>query len=261
MDGTASYKKEAFWYLFFLADIGFAATELSLESELQRILELEDEEHKFLLSQEMKPDYFCISSILLSSLAQMSEICKTKLLPHVESIMEAQRLDGGWRCAKNRSTGGRLEHSDSCPMDNQNILMLLSKYEAYREDARLNGAVDLLLKHWERRPEKWRPYGFGVGTQFMKLRYPEEKYGILRVLDVLSCYPRALRSEMFSSMFEAVKQKSLEGRYFAECLLNQSGDILAILISDRRRNPAAGLHFWWRGWKKENGSKRLSFSI
>ncbi len=216
MDGTAAYKKEAFWYLYFLADIGFTAADLSLESELQRILELEDENHKFLLSQEMKPDYFCISSILLSSLAQMSEVCKTKLLPHVDTILEAQRFDGGWHCAKSRAVGGRLEHSDSCPMDNLNILMLLSRYEAFREDPRLDGAIDLLLRHWESRDDKWRPYGFGVGTQYMKLRYPEEKYGILRVLDVLSCYPHALQSEACGSMFEAVKRKSPEGRYMAE---------------------------------------------
>jgi hypothetical protein len=224
MDGTASYKNEVFWYLYFLADIGFTATELSLESDLQRILELEDEEHKFLLSQEMKPDYFCISSILLYSLAQMSGVCKTKLLPHVETILAAQRLDGGWHCAKSRAIGGRLEGSDSCPMDNLNILMLLSSYESYREDSRLDGAIDLLLKHWEYRVDKWRPYGFGVGTQYLKLRYPEEKYGILRVLDVLSCYPRALRSEAFSSMFEMVKQKSPEGCYFAESVRRSFSD-------------------------------------
>jgi hypothetical protein len=109
-------------------------------------------------------------------------------------------------------------------MDNLNILMLLSSYESYREDSRLDGAIDLLLKHWEYRVDKWRPYGFGVGTQYLKLRYPEEKYGILRVLDVLSCYPRALRSEAFSSMFEMVKQKSPEGCYFAESVRRSFSD-------------------------------------
>ena len=219
LEGRASYKKEAFWYLYFLADIGFTAKDLSLVDEFKRIVTLEDEEHKFVLSKEMKPNHYCISSIFLYSLAKMSEDCKRKILPHVKSLIELQRLDGGWHCAKRRAVGEKLETSESCPMNNLNVLLLLSQYEEYRNDSRFNSAIDLLLSHWKNKEEHLRPYGFGVGTQFSKLRYPEPMYGILRVLDVLSMYPYAIKSNFFNSMLSDVREKSVDGRFSAESVV------------------------------------------
>lgn len=215
-EGKASYTKEVFWYLFFLADIGFTAKQLSIENEFNEIIKLEDKKHRFVLSKEMKPNYFCISSILLAAMARMSESIKIQLNPHLKTIMDSQRLDGGWHCAIKRSVGKSLQHTESCLMDNLNILLLLGQYDEFRTDPRLNGAIDLLINHWEKRNEKYRPYGFGIGTEFTRLRYPAFKYGILRVLDVLSLYPYAMNSEGFNNMLNYVQQKSSDGKYFAE---------------------------------------------
>lgn len=224
INGNASYNKEVFWYLYFLSDIGFSSDDLSLQNLFREIIKLQSENNRFVLSKEMKPDYFCISSILLSSMVRMSEECRNKIKAHVELLISKQRLDGGWHCAKNRAIGCKLENSESCPMDNLNILMLFSEYEEFRNDPRLNGAIDLLLSHWERRDEAWRPYGFGIGTQFKKLRYPEAKYSILRVLDVLSMYPYAIRSDAFKSMLSAVKEKSSNGKYTADSVMKSFSD-------------------------------------
>ena len=104
-------------------------------------------------------------------------------------------------------------------MDNLNILMLLGQYEKYRRDSRFNGGIDLLLKHWERREQKWRLSLFGIGRRFMSLEYPAVKYGILRVLDVLSLFPYAVESEGFKSMLDFVHKKSSNGKYFAESIV------------------------------------------
>ena len=184
-----SYTGNLFWYLFFLSDIGLPAAGLGLEESFNRIFEHEGDDHTFMLSKEMKPRYYCISSILLTSLARMSEDAKARLKPHIELLLEEQRIDGGWHCALSRAVGKAKEHSASCAMDNLNNLMLLAEYDEYRHSGRLEGAIDLLLNHWRRRDEPWRPYGFGIGTDFCKLRYPAFKYGILRVLDVLSRFP------------------------------------------------------------------------
>ncbi len=77
--------------------------------------------------------------------------------------------------------GAKNEISDSCPVDNLNNLKLSGEYEKFRYDPALNGALDLLLRHWERGGEGWQPYGFGIGTDYVKLRYPDIKYGILRL--------------------------------------------------------------------------------
>jgi hypothetical protein len=216
--GNISYTRELYWYLFFLSDIGFKAKELNIDGAFQKVLELENDHHKFLISKEMKPDYFCISSILLTALVRMSKDVKDRLRAHLEIIMGAQRLDGGWHCAKSRAAGQRLEESKSCLMDNLNILMLLAEYEEYINEPKLEGAIDLLLEHWRRRDEKWRPYGFGIGSEFKKLRYPVFKYGILRILDVLSRYPYGVKQVEFKDMLRFVVQKAENGQYRAESI-------------------------------------------
>ncbi len=214
--GEVSYTGDLYWYLFFLADIGFSAADLNLEPEFEKVLNLEDSHHRFVVSKEMKPDYFCISSILLTAIVRMLPETKEKLNSHLSVVMDSQRLDGGWHCAKSRAVGRKLEKTESCLMDNLNILMLLSEYYEYLKDPGLEGAIDLILEHWRRREEKWRPYGFGIGSEFKKLRYPAFKYGILRVLDVLSRYPYATKQSEFIEMFEFVKQKAEDGKLKAE---------------------------------------------
>ena len=215
---SVSYKQSLFWYLYFLSDIGFNADDLALHDDFTKLLALEDQNHKFHLSKEMKPDYFCISSILLTAMVRMDGDVKASLRPHLDVIMNAQRLDGGWHCAKNRAKGKKLEESPSCLMDNLNILMLLAEYEEFRTDAKLNSAIDLLLEHWDRQDEPWRPYGFGIGTAFKKLKYPAVTYGILRVLDVLSMYPYAVQQTAFQEMLDLVLQKAEDGHYQPEAV-------------------------------------------
>ncbi|MDW5562945.1 MAG: hypothetical protein SA339_06925 [Methanomassiliicoccus sp.] len=206
----------AFWDLYFLADIGLTIHDLGLEREVEEILNLQREDGSFVFQNNMKPRYYCISAILLSSLARMGYKNDPRLKKFVELLLKDQRLDGGWHCAMNRARGEKLESTESCPMDNLNILMLLGQYDKFRDDPQMNGAIDLILDHWARRAEPWRPYGFGIGTQFTKLRYPEVKYGILRVLDALSLFPHATKNPRFQDMLDNVIAKSKGGRYYAE---------------------------------------------
>ena len=109
-------------------------------------------------------------------------------------------------------------------MDNLSILMLLAEYEEHRNNPTLKSAIDILLEHWRRQYEPWRPYGFGIGTAFKKLKYPSVTYGILRVLDVLSIYPYALQKKAFHEMFDEVQQKAQDGRYQPEAVSKMFAD-------------------------------------
>ena len=55
-----------------------------------------------------------------------------------------------------------------------------------------------------------------MGKRFKSLQYPAVKYGILRVLDVLSLFPYAVKSRGFQNMLDFVHAKAIDGRYFAE---------------------------------------------
>lgn len=216
--GQMSYTStgNAFWDLFFLSDIGLRIEDINLQEEVENLFKLQLEDGTFILQSSMKPSYYCISSIVMASLAKMGYRDDPHILRFIDKILESQRLDGGWHCALNRAVGKKLQDSESCPMDNLNLLMLLAQYERFRRDPKLEGAIDLLLLHWKNRLQPWRPYGFGIGDQFLKLKYPATKYGILRALDVLSLYPYAVDKPEFQDMLSFVFSKAVDGKYYAE---------------------------------------------
>lgn len=208
----------AFWDLFFLSDIGLSISDIGMEKEVEAFFDLQREDGTFVLHEATKPRYYCVSAIVLSSLANMGYRDDVRILRFIDTVRNDRRLDGGWHCALNRARGKKLQDTESCPMDNLNVLMFFGRYERFRTDASMNGAIDLLLSHWSRRKEPWRPYGFGIGDQFLQLRYPAVKYGILRVLDVLSLYPYAARRDEFKEMLVQAESGSVDDRYWSSSI-------------------------------------------
>ncbi|OGO18836.1 MAG: hypothetical protein A2Z15_07175 [Chloroflexi bacterium RBG_16_50_11] len=149
-----------------------------------------------------------MSAILVASLAKMGYRDDPRVIKYIRAAINEQMRGGGWDCY-----GDSYGSGDSCPMDDMNILMLLGQYLDYRENPKLNGAIDHLLGHWE---DGTNRYGFGVGKRFRSLQYPAVKYGILRVLDVLSLFPYAVKNRAFQNMLDFVHAKAVNGRYFAE---------------------------------------------
>jgi hypothetical protein len=203
---------KAYWDLFFLADIGFSARDTGLDGIISEIFRFQTRDGSFIIPPNVQDNYFCMSAILLSSLAKMGYRDDPRLARYISAIMSAQCYDGGWHCYDDGSGMLRIE---SCPMDNLNILMLLGQYEQHRHNPKLSGAIDGLLSHWEERSHR---HGFGIGKRFRSLQYPAVKYGILRVLDVLSLFPYAVDSRAFQSMLDFVHGKAVNGRYSAEAV-------------------------------------------
>jgi hypothetical protein len=200
---------KAYWDLFLLADIGLTVRDLGLESEAEEVFRFQTEDGSFAIPPNVRNDYYCMSAILVSSLAKMGYKDDPRIGKYIRDALSTQMSNGGWDCY------GDGFGRESCPMDNLNILMLLGQYGQYRESPRLNGAIDLLLSHWE---ERTHLYGFGVGKRFKSLQYPAVKYGILRVLDVLSLFPYAVDSRAFRSMLDFVHRKAADGKYRAEMI-------------------------------------------
>jgi hypothetical protein len=199
---------KAYWDLFFLADIGFTVKELGLETGAEEIFKYQSRDGTFTMPPNVKDNYFCMSAILIASLARMGYRDDARVIKYARAALGAQMPGGGWDCY-----GESFNPEGSCPMDDINILMLLGQYQDYRENPKLNGAIDHLLRHWETGDNI---YGFGVGKRFRSLSYPAVKYGILRVLDTLSLFPYAVKSRGFKNMLDYVRGKAKDGRYFAE---------------------------------------------
>ena len=199
---------KAYWDLFFLADIGLSAKDTALENEAGEIFRFQSPDGSFTIPPNVRDNYFCMSAILLSSLAKMGYRDDPRILKYVRLAMNSRCNNSGWHCYDDAAS-----EIGACPMDNLNILMLLGQYESYRPSPLLQGPIDLLLEHWRTRSNL---HGFGVGRRFMSLQYPAVKYGILRVLDVLSLFPHAIASPDFQNMLDYVHNKAVDGRYFAE---------------------------------------------
>ncbi len=198
---------KAYWDLFFLADIGLKASESGLEDEVEEIFRFQGRGGSLVIPPNVQDNYFCMSAILLSSVARMGYRDDPRLVKYINAVMGARCYDGGWHCYDNSVP------IESCPMDNLNILMLLGQYERFRDSPDLRAAIDLLLRHWTGRENL---HGFGVGSRFRRLEYPAVKYGILRVLDVLSLFPYAMESPAFHDMLDFVRGRADgEGRYTA----------------------------------------------
>jgi hypothetical protein len=202
---------KAYWDLFLLADIGLTISDLKLDGEAEEIFRFQQRDGSFIIPPNVHDNYYCMSAILISSLAKMGYRDDSRLEKYIRIILNSQNFDGGWHCYNG---GFDTFNIESCPMDNLNILMLLGQYDKYRDSPMLKGAIDLLLRHWGSRG--WHPHGFGVGRRFMSLQYPAVKYGILRVLDVLSLFPYAVNSAAFQSMLDFVRHKAVDGKYYAE---------------------------------------------
>jgi hypothetical protein len=203
---------KAYWDLFFLADIGLSIVDLGLEREAEEIFRFQSPDGSFTIPPNVRDNYFCMSAILISSLAKMGYHDDPRILKYIRLVMDSRCNDSGWHCYRDEPDAPDI---GACPMDNLNILMLLGQYEPYRRSPALKGAIDLLLEHWRVRANL---HGFGVGQRFMSLQYPAVKYGILRVLDCLSLFPYAVASPDFQNMLDYVHNKAADGRYYAEAI-------------------------------------------
>jgi hypothetical protein len=219
---------KAYWDLFFLADIGLSVKDLSLEEQAEAIFRFQSPDGSFTMPPNVQEHYFCMSAILVASLAKMSYRDDPRVEKYIRLALNSRSNDGGWYC----HYFGYDPYVESCPMDNMNILMLLGQYDKYRENPQLHSAVDRLLAHWRVRAH-W--HGFGIGRRFRSLQYPAVKYGILRVLDVLSLFPYAIAQPDFQNMLECVHNKAAAGRYFAEAAEPAYADFDFALMNEPSR--------------------------
>jgi hypothetical protein len=205
-----------YWDLFFLADIGLNARDLNLNQEIEGFLGSQSLKGTFITEFGMEPSYFCKSAILLSSIARLGYQGDPHVKKYIQLLLSSQRSDKGWYCNPNHDIGAPLQDEPSCPQDNLNILLLLGQYAEYRDNPRFNGAIDLLLKHWEMRHMGVQIVYFGVGRRYQSLQYPATRYGILRVLDAISLFPYSWKQASFHNMLNFVRKKAVNGKYCVE---------------------------------------------
>lgn len=133
---------------------------------------------------------------------------------HLAGLVET----GGWRCVAAPALGrfrGPGRKTDPCPIANVIALKALSLAPAWRDTPATRAGAEAVLGCWQRRATE-KPYLFGMGTDFRKLKYPLMWYDILHVTDVLSRFPFVHADTRFREMLAIIQaQADNQGRYIA----------------------------------------------
>jgi hypothetical protein len=158
----------------------------------------------------------CDAPTLLYALQTFGLTSDVRLQPalnHMVGLVE----NNGWHCSVAPELGkfhGPGRRTDPCPIANVLVLKALSTSQFQSHPVVQNG-IDALLQLWENRTSQ-KPYLFGMGSDFCKLKYPYIWYDILHVVEVLSCFPTTHHDVRFLQMVEIIKaQANPDGTYTA----------------------------------------------
>jgi hypothetical protein len=128
-------------------------------------------------------------------------------------------LEGGWPCAAAPELGrfrGPGSKEDPCPLANLLMLQVLAEDKTLSRSKAAKVGVETVLALWADR-KKRRPYLFGMGTDFLKLKAPLIWYDLLHALEVLSRFPAAWKDPRFRQMVRVLESKAdREGRFTPE---------------------------------------------
>lgn len=163
-----------------------------------------------------------------------------RAIDHLAGLVD----DNGWRCVAAPELGrfrGPGRKTDPCPIANVYALKALAKAPGWLDSPAAHAGAEMLLRHWMLRAES-KPYLFGAGTDYRKLKYPFIWYDILHVADVLSRFPFTHGDPRLEEMAAViVAQAGRQGRY-----------------------TAASMYQAWKGWSfadKKNPSPWITFLV
>jgi hypothetical protein len=150
--------------------------------------------------------------------AQGDQPAVRRAVEHLAALVR----DNGWPCASSPALGkfrGPGRKGDPCPYANLVALQALAHVLQSQDTPAAHAGIEMLLGHWEQQAEARRPYLFGIGGDFRKLKYPLIWYDILHVTDVLSRFPCARQDPRLQAMVKVVLDKAdSQGRFTPESI-------------------------------------------
>ncbi|MFZ5517138.1 MAG: hypothetical protein ACOY90_10900 [Candidatus Zhuqueibacterota bacterium] len=221
--------------LSFLAELGFTSAEPGIANILEKIMSNQSEEGPFQILINI-PKHFGGTGLPIKTWV----LCDTPLVAYAAIKLNSGELnpamkkavdylasrvsENGWHCLASAELGkfrGPGRKDDPCPYATLLMLHLLSLTHGddYRQEKQIG--IQTLLNLWDRR-QVIKPYLFGMGSDFKKLKLPFVWYDILHVVEILSRYPEAVSDSRFHDMFQAVISKRTVGGYVPESVYLKS---------------------------------------
>lgn len=153
-------------------------------------------------------------------------------------LLDTQYADGGWRCNK-FFFGHGPETEASNPGPTLTALDVFRQTPFLNSDARLDSAVEFLLRHWLTRAPLG-PCHYGIGTLFHQVLFPFLNYNLFYYVYVLSFYDAAKHDPRFLDALSVLQGKLKDGQ----------------IVVERPHAKLAGLSFCKKGEPSERATKR-----
>lgn len=210
-----------------LVDLGVGPDEPVLRDVAALILSTWREDGRFRLAPGTV--FPCQTINAARTLAYLGHADDPRLTVTFDQLLACRHTDGGWRCAKFFfGRGPETESSNPGP-----TLAALDAFRFTGHTDELDGAVELLLSHWETRAPLG-PCHYGIGTLFMQVTYPFGAYNLLFWVYVLSFYERARGDARFLDALGALERATRDG----EVVVQRPHAKLAALNAFRAGEPS-----------------------
>jgi hypothetical protein len=215
--------------LVFIADMGIKASDPGVDEIIKKIIKNQSKEGAFQTIANV-PTHFggsgkdepgwmlCDAPSILYSLVRMG-VGENPAVKAAAEHLASLSFESGWPCTVAPEFGrfrGPGRKTDPCPYATLISLKALAQLPEWRENKACLTGAEALLGLWEQRKER-KPYLFGMGTDFKKLKAPMVWYDILHVLEVLTQFPSFYKDKRLLEMADIIKAKAdSEGRFTAE---------------------------------------------
>ena len=228
--------------LTFVADLGLRAGDAGVDAILARVLERRAPDGPFQVVVNIDPRYggagvdqagwsLCDAPSVLYALARMglgqdarvqaaaAHLAGPACTPPSRRSLAGMLRENGWPCAVSPALGkfrGPGRKSDPCPYATLIALKALAQMPEWRDGPACRTGAEALLGLWQQRKER-KPYLFGMGTDFIKLKAPLIWYDVLHVLDVLTQFPWLRPDPRLRELSDLAGSKAdAQGRYTPE---------------------------------------------
>lgn len=218
--------KHSIHKLSFIADIGLKKEDSKITKITERILKNQSPEGAFEITMNI-PTHFggsgedestwvlCDAPTVLYSLMKLGSERTDKLEIAYDHLVSLKQ-ENGWLCTASEKLGkfrGPGRKGDPCPYANLITLKALIQHPKWKKDKICYEGAEVLLGLWDQRKER-KPYLFGMGTDFKKLKAPMIWYDIIHMTDVLSQLPSLHKDERFLEMISIIKEKADTNGFF-----------------------------------------------
>lgn len=217
--------------LTFLADLGVKAEDPGIGQVIDRVLALQSPEGPFEIEMDLHKRFgalegrhsiwmICDAPLVVYALARFGLGQQPAIKVAADHLVSLVR-DNGWPCyssPKLKDLKGPGKREDPCPFANLVMLKALTALPGGIDEPAVRAGAEALLNHWEHRRER-KPFRFGMGSGFAKLKVPFVWFDILHVTEVLSHFPAIRKDPRLQEMMELIKAKAdTEGRFTAESI-------------------------------------------